>query len=185
MCKFKTLGVSWPPKGWKNFKEIEASYGQAIIKNPASAVVTGISYDIAPVPIQHKDGRQVFVYAVQIHGWDYNIYNESCEYPVLSFVLKERPQSDAPKYFYMSDIKTQGYQLKITQRSAHRAYMAALFMMKQIAAGQVPEVERILKLYKIHPIQRGTYKIDGERHDSLFCGIVNQPMTDDKNSEAV
>jgi hypothetical protein len=184
MCKFKTLGVSWPPKGWKKFEKIEYSQGQAILKNPTSAIVTGMSYSVEPVPVYLKNNRRVYAYAVQIEGWDYNIYNESCEYPVLSFMLYERPNSTAPKHFYISKLKTQAQPLKITQRSAHRAFMAALFMMKQINSGKVPEAERILRLYKIHATQRNLYDVDRGRRDSLFCGIAEHG-TDDINSKVL
>ncbi len=172
MCKFKNLGVSWPPKGWKAFNEIDQTYGQAILKNPVSAVVTGLSYVIEPIPV-YKSSVRGHYYAVNITGWDYNIYNESCEYPVLSFIFHDKPDSKTPKHYYMSELKTQAQSLHLTERSAHRMYMAALFLMKQIGSGQVPDVERILKLYKIHPSQRDAYKINSERSDSLFCGLPN------------
>ncbi|HPD83607.1 MAG: hypothetical protein R3D88_04055 [Alphaproteobacteria bacterium] len=175
MCLFKTLGVSWPPKGWKEFFEIEASHGQSILKDPVSACVTGLSYHIDPIPTYHKNNDRKFVYAVCIEGWDYNIYNESREYPVLSFVLHERPEENTSKYLYMSDIRTQGRSVKITERSAYRAFMAALFLMKQINSGQVSEAERILRLYKIHPTQRSLYDADNQRQNSLFCRQVNKP----------
>ena len=182
MCKFKTLGVSWPPKGWKQFKDIDRSHGQAISKDPASAIVTGMSYIVEPLPVYQKNDLRSFVYAIHIEGWDYNIYNESCEYPILSFICKERPEDSASKHYYISDIKSRARSVRITQRSAHRSFMAALFMMKQINSGQVPDAERILRLYKIHPTQRSLYDYDMERTDSLFCGIV-KPIETNKESE--
>lgn len=172
MCKFKNLGVAWPPEGWNTLQDIDQTYGQAILKNPVSAIVTGLSYVIEPVPI-YKSSARTYYYAVNITGWDYNIYNESCEYPVLSFIFHDKPASKAPKHYYMSELKTQAQSLILTERSAHRIYMAALFLMKQITSGQVPDIERILKLYKIHPTQRDAYQINPERHDSLFCGLPN------------
>lgn len=184
MCKFKDLGVAWPPEGWKQLQDIDLSYGQAILKNPVSAIVTGMTYAVEPFPVRNDDQTRHYYYNVNIKGWDYNIYNESCEYSVLSFMLKDRPHSKAPKHYYMSNIKTQSQKLNLTERSAHRTFMAALFMMKQIASGRVPEVERILKLYKIHPAQRSLYYIDSERHDSLFCGLTEAELTISKKETA-
>lgn len=171
MCKFKALGISWPPRGWEQLATIEETQGQAIVKEPASARVAGLTYHIEPVPVYQKNNKRIFVYSLQIDGWEYNIHNESREYPVLSFMFQERSDKNAPKNFYISDIKTQARPVIVTERSAHRSMMAALFMIKQIAAAQVPDAERILRLYKIHPTQRSLYEIDNVRRDSLFCGL--------------
>jgi hypothetical protein len=167
MCKFKTLGLSWPPKGWDKLSYISRSCAQAISKDPLSARVTGLSYNIEPCPT--SAGR--YVYAFSIEGWEYNIYNESIEFPVLSFLLRERPDSKPSKSYYISEIKTQARALRLTERSAHRILMATAFFIKQIDSDQVPDFERILKLYKIHPNQRSQYNIDSERYDSLYCGL--------------
>lgn len=175
MCKFKTLGVPWPPKGWRQFDAITQTEAQAIHKNPVSAVVTGLSYTIDPCSHLLDPNRQRFSYHFSFLEWNYNIYNESYEYPVLSFTLWERPER-GPKHYYMSDIKTQARPLVITERSAQRTYMAAVFLMKQINSGIVPDTQRLLRLYKIHPTQRSLYEIDNERQDSLFCGLVGSGL---------
>lgn len=164
MCKFKALGISWPPQGWDQLEHIKNSNGQSLSKDPASAMVTGLSYNIEPIPVYQKNraanADPTFVYAVQIDGWEYNIHNESREYPVLSFMLQARTDPSCPKESYLSNIKTQARPLHLTSRSARRAMIAALFIMKQINSGQVPDAERILRLYKIHPTQRSLYEID-------------------------
>jgi len=172
MCKFKALGISWPPRGWEQLGDIHTTKAQAIAKDPASARVTGLSYNIEPLPVYQKnESKRVFVYAVHIDGWEYTINNESREFPILSFMLQERADSSSPKHFYMSDIKTKSRPVRLTERSAHRSLMAALLMMKQIVGGQLPDANKILRLYKIHPTQRSLYDIDNERHDSLYCGL--------------
>lgn len=172
MCKFKTLGVSWPPKGWKELELVDQSYGQAISKNPKSAVVTGMSYMIEPIPVIDPHNKRSYLYALRIEGWDYNIYNESFEYPILSFVFKERDVSADIIVSSVSDLKTSAQKLPMTERSAHRIFMAALFMMKQIEKGSVPDFERVLRLYKIHPAQRNLYvERDYMPPHSQFCGL--------------
>lgn len=184
MYKFKTLGVSWPPQGWDNLNEIKCSTGQAILKDPVSALISGVCYTIESLPVHLNNNECAHVYAVHVDGWDYNIYNESCEYPILSFIFQEKKNAKAPKYYYMSDIKTRAQSVPLTKRSAHRSYMAALCMMKQIEAGRAPDFERILRLYKMHPSQRYLYEVDYERHDSLFCGLVER-SDKQKNTEAL
>ncbi len=171
MCKFEALGVSWPPCGWEQLGTIKETSAQAIVKEPASARVAGLTYNIEPLPVYQKNNKRIFVYSLQIDAWEYTIQNESREYPILSFMFQEKPEKDVPQNFYISDIKTKSRPVIVTERSAHRAMMAALFMMKQISVSQVPDAERILRLYKIHPTQRSLYEIDNARHDSLFCGL--------------
>lgn len=183
MCKFKALGLSWPPRGWEALASIETTSGQAIIKDPASAVVAGLTYNIEPLPVYQKNNQRIFIYSLHIDGWEYTIQNESREYPILSFMFQERPDKNTPKNFYISDIKSQSRPVIVTERSAHRSMMAALFMMKQIASNQVPDAERILRLYKIHPTQRSLYEIDNARSDSLFCGLPYVCVGEEKSSE--
>ena len=183
MCKFKALGVSWPPQGWEQLGHIQKSNGQAIVKDAASAMVTGLSYNIEPLPVYQKNNERIFVYAMQIDGWEYNIHNESREYPILSFMLQERLNRSAPKNLYISDIKTNSRPVYVTERSAHRVMIATLFIIKQINSGQVPDVERILRLYKIHPSQRSLYEINNDGPD-IVAGCAPFICLEDHESES-
>lgn len=185
MCKFSALGVSWPPRGWEQLGSIEKTSGQAVIKDPASARVAGLTYNIEPLPVYQKNNQRTLIYSLQIDGWEYNIHNESREFPVLSFIFQARPDKSLPKNFYMSDIKTKSRPVIITERSAHRSMMAALFMMKQIINGRVPDTNRILRLYKIHPTQRSLYEIDNVRSDSLHCGLPYVCVDIENKSEKI
>lgn len=185
MCKFNALGISWPPRGWDQLGTIQTTTAQAIAKDPASARVAGLSYTVEPLPVYQKDNsNRIFVYAVHIDGWEYTINNESREFPILSFMLQERTDKHSPKHFYMSDIKTKSRPVRLTERSAHRSLMAALLMMKQISGGQLPDANKILRLYKIHPTQRSLYDIDNERHDSLYCGLPYVCVEDNDSESA-
>lgn len=172
MCKFKTLGVSWPPQGWEQFEMIDQSYGQAILKNPISAVVTGMSYVIEPVPVIDKTNQRKYAYAVRIDGWDYNIYNESSEYSILSFTIYEKLQRDRSNKLFVSKIKTRSQSLPKTYESGKRIMNAAIFMMKKIERGDVPDFDKILRMYKVHPTQRRLYASrDYMPKHSLLCGL--------------
>lgn len=184
MCKFKNLGVSWPPKGWDVFNQIDQSFGQSLTKDPMSAKVSGLTYVIEPVPLYTETLERRYIYSVRIEGWDYNIHNESREYSILSFILKDRSDTTLPKSYFISDIKTLHRPIRLCERSAHRALMAALFLMKQINSDSVPDVKRILRLYKIHPSQRSLYDIDNVRTDSLFCGLPYARLEGDETETA-
>jgi hypothetical protein len=181
MCEFKTLGVSWPPRGWEQLRHIKISTGQAVSKDPVLAKVTGLSYNIEPVPYYKGKKIKSTIYAVEVLGWEYTIHNESREYSVISFLLQERPHLSAPKEFYISDLKTMGQSVIVTERSAHRSLLATNFFIKQIISGKVPETERVLMLYKIHPVQRSLYEINNVRTDSLYCGLPQAILERNKN----
>lgn len=184
MCEFKTLGMSWPPRGWEQLRHIENSNGQAIVKDPALARVTGLAYNIEPLSFYKGRKVKTTVYAVEVTGWEYTIHNESREYSILSFLLQEKPDQSAPKDFYISNLKTNGQPIRVTERSAHRGVMAANFLIKQINGGKVPDTNRILMLYKIHPAQRSLYDIDNSRPDSLYCGLPYVGLDKDKSESA-
>lgn len=171
MCKFKSLGLSWPPRGWEQLRHIEYTTGQSVTKDPALALVTGLSYNIEPIPFFKGKKVKTIVYSIDIGGWEYTIHNDSREYPILSFLLQERPDRSAPKDFYISSLKSMSQTIRITERSVHRGLMAANFLIKQINGGKVPDTEKILRLYKIHPAQRSLYDVDNARADSLHCGL--------------
>lgn len=184
MKEFKKLGLSWPPRGWNIFDHIEKVSGQSIAKDPQKAKVTGLAYRIEPLPYFRGKNAKAVAYNIEITGWEYTIHNESREYPVLSFLLKERPCKSAPREFYIADMKTMTMPLRITQRSAHRITMATNFLIKKINGGIVPDVERVLMLYKVHPAQRSLYDIDNARSDSLHCGLP-YVAGDESKSETV
>ena len=148
------------------------------------ARVTGLTYRIEPLPFYKGKKVRATVYAVEISGWEYTIHNESREYPVLSFLLQERPDSSAPKDFYISELKTMAQPVRVTERSAHRGVMTANFLIKQINGGKVPDTNRILMLYKIHPAQRSLYDIDNSRPDSLYCGLPYVGNDKDRSESA-
>lgn len=171
MTKFKSLGLSWPPRGWESLGHIEHTKFEAVKKEPATACVLGATYKIEIFPFRRKDNRLTVLYDIEINGWEFNIYNESREYQFLSIMLTDLPHKLAPKEYYSSSIKTMLQPMRITQRSVERSIIAAASMMRQIEKGIVPECEKILKLYKIHPSQRSLYDFDFARGDSLQCGL--------------
>ena len=63
----------------------------------------------------------------------------------------------------MSNIKVNARGLKANERSTQRSFMAALFIIRQIEKGQVPETGRVLRLYKIHPSQHSLYDLNEKR----------------------
>ncbi len=182
MSRHDKLGISWPPCGWDGLGFIKTLNAQAVAKDPMMATIVGLSYEIEPIPVYLKNHKKNYIYHLKIEGWKYSIQNESRGYSVLSFNFQERLNKFLPKNKFISDIRTKSRPFILNERSAQRAYMAAIFMIKQIESGQVPDYKRILRLYKIHPSQRSLYEIDYVREDSRNCGIM--PFFSDGNNDS-
>lgn len=182
MSGLNMLGISWPPKGWEQLGFITKLNAQVVVKDPMKATIIGVHYKIEPIPVYNKEKNRSYVFHISIDGWQYSILNESREYNILSFDLIERHDSTLTKDYFLSNIKTKSRPLLLSERSAHRIYMAALFMLKKIENGQVPDFNKILRLYKIHPSQRNLYEISYTREDSRNCGLATYCVekTDEK-----
>lgn len=167
----KSPGNFWPPRGWEQLGLIKKLEGQAILKNPAHATITGLFFKIDPVPVYLKNNQRGHVYRISVDGWSYSIYNESHEFNIISFDLADRLTRHLSKENCVSNIKIKSRPLVLNKRSAGRSYMAALLLMKQIESGIVPDYDRVLRLYKIHPSQRSLYEQDIKRKTSLNCGL--------------
>jgi len=162
MGKLKGTGVSWPPVGWKQFHGINKATDQAISKDIQAGKVIGMSYAIDSHPLYELENQQkpYYVHHIHIDGWEYQIQTDSVEQQILSFILMDRHDLKTPKETYISKIKSMGGLVACNERSARRAITAAIFLIKQINAGQVPNAERVLKIYKLHPSQSRIYERD-------------------------
>lgn len=159
MGRFDQLNLLWPPAGWSQFSSVKHASGQALAKDISKARIYGLQYRIESMPLFKNDTR-LFRHDIKIDGWEYSILNESTEYPVLSFSLMDRFDMDLPQECFLTDIRAYETLIPHTRRSANRAVSAALFMIRQIAVGQVPDVNRVLQIYKLHPTQSVLYRND-------------------------
>lgn len=148
----------WPPRGWKQLGNISRPEGQAIAKDIKTARIYGLSYTIRTDRI--FDGRQdVNHYAVSLDAWEYSILNESTEYPVLSFDLSDRLDLLKPREHYVSGIKVLARPVKGDRTIARRAMTAAVFLIRQIELGLVPDVERVLSIYRLRDDVQTPFKM--------------------------
>lgn len=158
MSSFES-SLLWPPKGWPQFSQVDKAFGQAVAKSISSARIYGLQYKIETVPLV-RDNARLLCHHVSIDGWEYSILNESSEYPVLSFTITDRFDETQPQECFLSDIRTYASSIPHTRRSANRALAAALFFIHQIDQGHVPDVNRVLRVYRLHPAQAFLYKKD-------------------------
>jgi hypothetical protein len=159
MGRFEYMPIDWPPTGWTQFASVPASSGQAVAKDISKGKIFGLQYSIESMPLFKMDTK-LFRHDVTITGWDYSILNESSEYPVLSFSLLDRFDMSLAKECFVTDIRSYSSPVPHTRRSANRAVSAAIFMIRQIVEGNVPDVNRVLRIYKMHPNQAFLYRND-------------------------
>jgi hypothetical protein len=146
--------VIWPPRGWKQLGCITNSNGQALAKDIRTAKIFGLSFRIESEPIYQLESR-FFRHKIQIDGWQYSILNESSEYPVLSFTLMDRYDIRQPKESFVTDIRVMAAPVDNRAVVVRRVMMAAQLLIKQIQVGQVPDHERVLSIYHLHPKRGG------------------------------
>lgn len=159
MGRFESINILWPPVGWRQFSCIESSEGQALAKDVAKARIYGLQYEIDSHPL-FKNDTKLFRHDIRIKGWEYSILNESTEYPVLSFSLLDRFDMNLPRECFVTDIRAYDTPVAHTRLSANRAVSASLFYIRQIMAGNVPDANRVLRSYKLHPSQAFLYRND-------------------------
>lgn len=159
MGRFESTHVVWPPKGWRQFAAIQTSSGQSLAKDIGKARIYGLQYSIESMPL-FKDNEKFFRHDIRIVGWEYSILNESTEYPVLSCSVMDKFDETLPQECFITDIRSYDTPVPHTRRSANKAVSAALFLIRQIEAGSVPDVNRVLRTYKIHPNQAFLYRND-------------------------
>lgn len=180
MGRFENTHIVWPPAGWSQFASIQSSSGQSVAKDIGTARIFGLQYSIDSVPL-FKNDTKFFRHEVRIDGWEYSILNESTEYPVLSFSLLDRFDLSLPRECFVTDIQTYGSAIPHTRRSAARAVSSALFLIKQISRGQVPDLNRVLRIYKLHPTQAFLYRGDHQLGTELkraFGDVRNLALRD-------
>ena len=80
--------------------------------------------------------------------------------PVLNFALLDRFDPALPRECFVTDIFSYSSLIPHTRSSVNRAVGAALFFIRQVASGNVPDVNRVLRIYKLHPAQAFLYRSD-------------------------
>ncbi len=144
----QTSHFIWPPRGWKQLGEISRSHGQSMIKDIQTARIHGVSYTIKSDLI-YQAQQSVRHYTLTIDAWEYSILNESKEYSVLSFDVSDRVDLLKPREQSISDIRIFARPLREGRQNIRRALTAAVFLIRQIDLGQVPDVDRVLSLYHL------------------------------------
>lgn len=148
MNRLKTVPPCWPPFASSLLRAVSKPSGQVVEKDVRSARIYGLSYHIETTPVYDAQ-RRFCEHHLHIDAWEYSIHNESTEYPVLSFKLRDRGSPHYPKEQYISAIHILSEPLAAHPVLCRRAVRAGLLMIDQIQKGFLPDVERILKVYRL------------------------------------
>lgn len=142
----------WPPRGWTSLGGVKQLSGQSLAKDIDTARVRGLVYRIVSDPIQTTD-EHFYIHRVRIDGWEYTIQNDSSEFPILSFSLMDRFDDNIPEEYYVSAIKTMSCPVELSERTVRRTMSLFRFLIRQIDNGVVPDVDRVMRMYRLHPLQ--------------------------------
>lgn len=123
--------------------------GQAMKKDIPSARVLGLSYQIDTETVV-TSGRARPLHFIQIDGWEYTIRNDSVEFPVLAFSVLDMGAASLTRH-RIQNLRVLSRPAKRCYRLNDKALYAAACMIRQISAGHVPDILRILSLYKLQP----------------------------------
>lgn len=151
-------GLTRLPSGWSQFYDIRHVKGKSMTKDPNKGQVKGLCYKIDFVKPLIDSQKVSACFYISIKAWNYNIYNQWHEYPVLSFLIQDRINREENFTKYISDVKIMAHEFPVKIALVHRLLTATSFFIKRIDNGIVPDVEQILMLHKVHPSQRKFYK---------------------------
>jgi len=151
----------WLSRGWVMFEGIEHSEKSATQPNAKDSSIDGLSYRLHHC---HENGREKIF--LRIDSWCYDKFGETTDLPVLETVF-DAAQFKTPAKA-LESIKVMARPIRLSERVASRAVNAALFLINQINAGQVPDFERVLELHRIHPAAgRGV----GNQDEKIMTGV--------------
>jgi hypothetical protein len=143
---------TWPPLGWDSLLKHKKRTGQSLTKDANTAKVRGLTYKITSDPLHIKD-RSFYIHHVRINAWEYTIQNDSNEFPVLRLKIMDRFDENIPEIFYISGIKAMSCPVILNERSARRTVQLMRFLLAQIERGYVPDIDRSMRMYRLHPLQ--------------------------------
>lgn len=163
--------ADWQNRGWSIFSGIEKAENTATRANATDASIDGLSYTLHSCQEKSAAGvcEKIFI---RIDSWRYDRNGETTDLPVMAIVMSAAlPQNPAQA---LESLKVMARPLHLTEKVASRAINAALFLINQINAGQVPDFERVLELHRLHPdLNRSAMNDVGEGRNVLPAKAAN------------
>ena len=139
----------WPPQGWPMFETVKQQKAISTRKCPDTKIITGTSYQIA----LHKISNKITSYTLEIQEWAYGQNGQHRISTPIMLRFKNCPQNSASDHKaypcfeamrLLGDVKTPKNETETNNFALVTAYL-----ISRIEKGFVPDVKRMLKLYKL------------------------------------
>jgi len=134
----------WQARGWVAFGELQHAEKSATRPNTKDSSIVGLSYSL-----HHCHEGEAEKIMLRIDSWCYDKYGETTDLPIMEILF------DAKDFLVPSraveSLKLMARPVRLNEKIASRTVSAALFLINQINADQVPDYERVLELHRIHP----------------------------------
>lgn len=143
----------------KYFNMIDKMKARAFVKDPEHAKIKGLCYKVQQSGLSR--------HTVFIKSWEYNIYNEYYERPVLSFSITF--DYNAPHKFEVTASKIMSCSVVLDKKSTLRFLDVASLIMRQVQSGAMVDVDHVLGIYRMKPA-------------SMVCQSVNTAAIRQKKS---
>ena len=134
----------WPSRGWQVFEGLEHAEKSATQANAKDSSINGLSYSL-----HHCHEGPLEKIFLRVDSWTYDKYGETTDLPVMEIIFDATRFATPGKA--LESIKVMARSIPLSEKVASRAINAALFLINQINAEQVPDFERVLDLHRIHP----------------------------------
>lgn len=134
----------WQSRGWVAFGGLDHAEKSATRPNAKDSSIIGLSYSL-----QHCQEDNAEKILLRIDSWCYDKYGETTDLPIMEILF------DAKDFLVparaVESLKIMARPVRFNEKIASRTVNAALFLINQINADQVPDFERVLELHRIHP----------------------------------
>lgn len=147
----------WQSRGWVAFEDLTAAENAATRPNPVDSSIQGLSYCLQNCT---EAGHEKIM--LRIDSWRHDKFGDTTDLPIMEIVFDAATFTTPAKA--LESLKLMARPVKFTEKVASRTVSAALFLINQINAGQVPDFERVLELHRIHPeINRDSGRLSGKK----------------------
>ena len=134
----------WQSRGWVAFADLEHAEKSATRPDAKESSIVGLSYSLHHC---HEGAAEKIM--LRIDSWCYDKFGETTDLPIMEILF------DAALFLVPSraieSLKLMARPVRLNEKVASRTVSAALFLINQINADQVPDYERVLELHRIHP----------------------------------
>lgn len=139
----------WPPEGWSMFEEITQQKAIATKKDNETQIVSGALYNVS----LHKISKAIVSYTLEIQEWS---YDQTGQHKVRTPLLvrfrscPHAPGNGHKNAYCFESLRLYGDVITPKSQSETNNFsLVAAYLASRIEKGIVPDIRRVLKLYKV------------------------------------